>query len=136
MTLLVLLSCKSTSSPDYQDKVQIEDILADIATDFTWENIPGIMEHVHPDYYHKGMYDYQLRELWLDRRAQYELLEISVLNVDISGDYATASMRLTFTTADGSLSYLDPETSGDASYFFYDAGAWKLYGNRQLSKPK
>lgn len=130
------MSCKSVSSPDVQDKAQIEAILYDLATDFCQDNIPGIMEHVHQDYYHKGIYAYQLRELWLDRRAQYELLEISVINIDIVGDYATAFMRLTFTTADGTLSYLDPETNGDASYFFYDAGAWKLYGNRLLSKLK
>lgn len=130
LILLALFACdKDTYS---QDENEIRDIIYDISRDFSWNEIEGIMEHVHPDYLHDGMYDYQLRLLWLDRLANYDLLACAVSFVDIQGDYATVHMVMNFESSQGSYSYPEPETSGDASFFHYDYsyGEWMLYGNQ------
>jgi ketosteroid isomerase-like protein len=129
--LLALLSC-DTDTQD-QDETEIRDIIYDIAHDFSWNDVEGIMAHVHPDFRHNGIYREELRDLWLQRRAQYELLDCEVTQVDVDGDYAVVHMLMTFTSNTGNLSYPEPETQGDASYFRYDLGAWLLYGNQEWS---
>ncbi|HOG31394.1 MAG TPA: hypothetical protein PK802_05855 [Candidatus Cloacimonadota bacterium] len=131
---LFLLSCNLASSPEDMDKIRIEDILKGIARDFCWKDIEGIMKRVHPDYYHKGMYGFQLRGLWQDRMARFDLLDVEVQDIDLAGSRATVSMKLTFTAADSTLSYLEPDTGGDASYFYREDGVWFLCGNQQNMK--
>jgi hypothetical protein len=130
LILPVMFACDEDTST--QDENEIRDIIYDISRDFSWNEIEGIMEHVHPDYLHDGMYDYQLWMLWQDRMADYDLLACDVSYVDIQGDYATVHMVMDFESSDGSYSYPEPETSGDASFFYYDYnyGEWMLYGNQ------
>ncbi|MBW6513317.1 MAG: hypothetical protein K0B87_00980 [Candidatus Syntrophosphaera sp.] len=130
---LALLSCGHNSTDE--DETRIRDIIYDISRDFNWNEIDGIMEHVHPDYLHNGMYDYQLRLLWLDRLAQYDLLSCEVSRVDLNGDLATVHMLMTFEASSAPpLSYSEPETHGDTSFFLYDQGQWRLYGNQLWGK--
>lgn len=133
LLLLALLaaSCGLASSPQELDEGQIKDILYDIESKFNANDIDGLMDHVHSDYYHNSMYGHQLRLRWLDLRARYELLDITDLEVEVEADFATAGMRLTFHSATGDLSYLEPDSVGDISYFYYDDGVWQIIGNRQ-----
>ncbi len=112
---------------------EIRGIIDDIERDFNWQDIEGIMAHVHPDYRHNGMYINELRNLWYQRRANYELLECTVSQVLIEDYYATVFLRLEFFSSGGNLSYEDPQTSGDASYFIYSGGNWQLWGNQELN---
>jgi len=128
LSSLFLASCES--DPTAADEYEIRNIIYDISRDFSWGEINGIMAHVHPDFRHKGMYSAELLQLWQNRRAQYELLDCDVSDVEINYDRATVFMTMTFQSAGATYSYSEPETSGDASYFFYDGGSWQLYGDQ------
>lgn len=78
----------------------------------------------------RGIHSSELRQLWQNRRAQYELLACEVSEVEVDYDRATVFMTMTFQSADGTLSYSEPQTYGDASYFIRDGGIWKLYGDQ------
>lgn len=130
--LLALLSCDAQTQS--QDKAEIENIIYDISRDFNWNDIPGIVAYLHPDYRHNGMQGMQFRELWLNRKTTYELLDFVIHDIAISGDYAIVSMQLSFQTSGEDLVYEEPQTSGDISYFYYDQGEWQLYGNQSLIK--
>lgn len=130
LVLPLLLSCQSSSLS--QEENEIRNIIYDISHDFSWNDIQCIVDHLHPDYRHNGMQSLQFRELWLNRRASFDLLDCDISGVEIQGDYATVHLRLDFQSATDDLSYDDPQTSGDISFFFYDRGAWQLYGNQEL----
>lgn len=129
LLLLALFSCGDNSGNEAE--TLIRDIIYDISRDFNWNEIDGIMDHVHPDYLHNGMYDYQLRILWLNRQAEYDLLSCEVSSVELWDNLATVHMIMTFESSSGPpLSYSEPETHGDASFFLYEQGKWWLYGNQ------
>ncbi len=127
---MALLSSCHLSNPNAVAEKEIRDILYDLSRDFNWKNIGGIMQSVHPDYLHNGMYDNGLRELWLGRMALYDLLTIEVQFIDFSTDYATVHMRLVFESAAWELTLVEPGDSGDVSYFYYSNGSWKIHGNQ------
>ncbi len=128
LSLLLLLACDGSVGD--QAQTEIRDIIYDISRDFSWNDIEGIMAHVHPEYLHNGVYREEFRQLWMQRRAQYQLLDCTVSQVDIQDDHATVHLRLDFTATDGDLSYEDPQTSGDISFFVRDNGVWQIYGNQ------
>ncbi len=131
LALLISSSCNLT--PNGEDEREIRDIIYNISRDFCWNDVNGIMEYVHPDYRHRGMYDDQLRTLWLERRAEYELLQCQVSHIDFEVNYATVHMEMTFQSSTATLNYLEPETNGDASFFYKENGQWQLYGNQLWS---
>jgi hypothetical protein len=131
LIILALLLTSCDPEPYNQDESEIRDIVYDISRDFSWADINGIMEHVHPDYRHNGMYRDELRQLWQNRLGQFQLLSCEVSEVSITGDYATVHMAMTYDSATDTVTYQEPETYGDASYFYYDGYEWTLYGNQE-----
>ncbi len=128
MFTLFLASCET--DPNAAAEYEIRNIIYDISRDFSWGEVDGIMAHVHPDFRHKGMYSAELRQLWLNRRGQYQLLDCEISEVEVNYDRAIVSMTMTFQTANATYSYPEPETYGDASHFIYESGSWQLYGDQ------
>lgn len=131
--LLLIASC-GISSPELADERQIRDILYEISQDYNWGDIDGIMAHASIDYRHDGMQRMQLRQLWLDRMGRYPLLEITELKVTLSGDYATASFKMSLISSDQTVVSREPEDNGDLSFFYHDGVSWKLHGNQEYIK--
>ncbi len=129
LTLLVLAGCDKDTSQ--ADEFELREIVYDISRNFDWNEIGKIMARVHPDYLHNGMYASELRPLWLNRRGQYQLLSCDVTRVEIEYDRATIYMDMHFVSASGDLTYSEPETYGDISYFIRDGGIWQIYGNQK-----
>lgn len=130
LLLLCALFLSSCDPDSAADDYQLRQIIYGISRDFSWGEIEGIMAQVHPDFRHHGMYSAELRQLWQNRRAQYELLSCEVSEIEINYDRATVFMTMTYQSADGTLSYSEPNTYGDASYFYRDGGSWRLYGDQ------
>ncbi len=140
-TLLILIvsaflfhGCDSTD-PNNTSENEIRAAIFEITRDFNWNDVDGIMDLVHTDYLHKGIYRNQLQQLWLDRRALYTNLETTIWSVSLNGDRATVNMRMTFSGPGVPTLILDePQSSGDASYFFQDGQSWVLYGDQGWGK--
>jgi hypothetical protein len=130
---LLLASCDLTS-PEEVAQNEIRDIIYDLSSNFNWKLVDGIMDHAHPDYLHDGMQSFGLRQLWLDRMSQYDLLDCEIQEVEVDGDFALVRMRMTFTSATGELVLDEPQDSGDASYFYNGGNGWRLYGNQLLGR--
>lgn len=125
----MLAGCDRDSSQ--ADEFELREIIYGISHNFDWNEIGKIMALVHPDYLHNGMYGSELRQLWLNRRGQYQLLSCEVRRVEIEYDRATIYMEMHFVSAGAELSYTEPETYGDISYFIRDGGFWQIYGNQK-----
>ncbi|MDY0151936.1 MAG: hypothetical protein RBS43_06645 [Candidatus Cloacimonas sp.] len=133
LLLLGLTNC-GVEDADSIARRDIRDILYDISVDFNLNDIAPIMDHVHLDYLHKGLTSYNFNSLWLDRMAQFNLLEIEILYIEINGDYAIVHSSNKFSSASNSETLNEPEDSGDISYFRRDGGTWQIYGNQLQSK--
>ena len=131
LLMLALGSCESNDSDTIAQR-EIRDILYDISMEFNLKNMSGIMEHLHTEYRHKGMTSYNFNALWLDRMAQYSLLEIEVLYIDLDDDYAVVHSKNKFTSHSETVTLNEPEDSGDISYFKRENGVWYIYGNQRL----
>ena len=131
LLMLALGSCESNDSDTIAQR-EIRDILYDISMEFNLKNISGIMEHLHIKYLHNGMTSYNFNALWLDRMAQYSLLEIEVLYIDLDDDYAVVHSKNKFTSHSETVTLNEPEDSGDISYFKRENGVWYIYGNQRL----
>lgn len=131
LLMLALGSCESNDSDTIAQR-EIRDILYDISMEFNLKNMSGIMEHLHIEYRHKGMTSYNFNALWLDRMAQYSLLEIEVLYIDLDDDYAVVHSKNKFTSHSETVTLNEPEDSGDISYFKRENGVWYIYGNQRL----
>jgi len=78
------------------------------------------------------MTSYNFNDLWLDRMAQYSLLEIEVLYIDLDDDYAVVHSKNKFISHSEPVILNEPEDSGDISYFKRENGVWYIYGNQRL----
>lgn len=134
LTIALMIASCGWNDPQDTAIAEIRDILYDISVNFNFSNIIGITNYVHPDYLHKGMRDWSLRELWLDRMASFSLLSIDYISVQVNGNYAIATMRMTFDSASETLILQEPGDSGDASYFYFDGDKWRLYGDQNYIK--
>ncbi|MDD3464497.1 MAG: hypothetical protein PHH07_03340 [Candidatus Cloacimonetes bacterium] len=130
MLLFALLLASCDPDTTAADEYEIRNIIYGISRDFSWGEVDGIMVQVHPDFRHKGMYSTELRQLWENRRGQYQLLECEISDVEVNYDRATVFMTMTFQSSTSTYSYPEPETFGDASYFIYEGGSWQLYGDQ------
>lgn len=140
LTLLILLAAALfSSSCDWMDedsiaRSEIREIIYDLERNYNWGDITGFMDLHHPDYLHKGRYRWQARDLWLDRMAEYSLMDASVIYIDIDGNYATVNMTIKLMSAEGDQTLHEPAASGDISYFYYDGSKWSIYGNQRWVK--
>lgn len=130
---MITSSC-NWMDPDNSSRTEIREILYNLERNYNWGDITSFMDKHHPDYLHKGRYRWQARELWLDRMAQYSLINISVIYIDIAGDYATVNMTINLMSAEGDQTLHEPANSGDISYFYYDDTKWSIYGNQKWVK--
>jgi len=122
---LFLTSC-DTTSPEELDKNEIIDILDSIQSNFIMNDIDGIMQYYHQDFFHNGdSYNWEIT-IWEVRLNDYNDLIFEDIEIELNGNYATASfiMHLDETSTD------EPsDENGDISYFYRDLGGWKLCGN-------
>ena len=130
---LFLISCDLTSPQD-SAKIEIKDTLYNLGSWFNLKDISSIMTKVDTDYRHNGNLRWNFRELWLDRMAEYSLLSIDGIVISVNGDYATVYMTMNFDAATSSLELIEPEDSGDVSYFHFNGSNWMIYGNQEFVK--
>jgi len=128
--LSMLNSSCGISDPQIGAEQEIRDLIYDVTQAYNWGDIDAIMELVHPEFRHEGMYSLQLRQLWLDRLARFPLLETNVTSVEVNGDYAVAHFSMLFASSTESVLSSEPVDNGDLSYFFYDSGKWQIYGDQ------
>ncbi len=126
---LFLGSCKEDSSDSIAQK-EIRDILYDISVDFNLKNMYGIMDHVHDDYLHRGKIWHHFNNDWLNLMAQFSLLEIEILEIEVQSNKAVVHMRTRFSSVYEQIELNDPEDNGDISYFYRYNGVWMIYGNQ------
>ena len=128
--LSMLNSSCGISDPQIGAEQEIRDLIYDVTQAYNWGDIDAIMELVHPEFRHEGMYSLQLRQLWLDRLARFPLLETNVTSVEVNGDYAVAHFSMLFASSTESVLSSEPVDNGDLSYFFDDSGKWQIYGDQ------
>ncbi|MCB5294914.1 MAG: hypothetical protein RBQ67_04100 [Candidatus Cloacimonadaceae bacterium] len=141
LLLLIILIALSLSSCDTDDdhtlsQKEIRDILYDISLDFQLGNVPGIMDHVHQDYLHKGQFSWHLNQEILDRIGRFQILDIEVVYIEIDGDYAIAHTLDHYSSSTEQYTYQEPEDTGYFSYFYRSKGSWLIYGNQRWFKAK
>jgi len=132
--LAMLLSNCAESNPDSIAQQEIRDILYSLSLDFNMNDVAGIMEYLSTQYLHKGMISYNFNDLWLDRMAQFSLLEIEVLYIEVPDNKAVVHSNNKFTSATENVTLSEPEDSGDISYFIRENGVWRIYGNQHSAK--
>lgn len=124
LILFFSISC-DTTSPEELDKNAILDILDSIQSNFQFYDLDGIMQYYHQYFLHnEDGYDWE-RVIWEIRIADYDELNFENIEIELNGNYATASflMHLDEITTDK-----PSDENGDISYFFYDFESWKLCG--------
>lgn len=132
--LAVLLSSCGESDNDSIAQKEIRDILYNLSLDFNLNDIAGIMEYLSDQYLHKGMIAYHFNDLWLDRMAQFSLLDIEVSYIEFMDNKAVVHSNNKFTSAVENVTLSEPEDSGDISYFIRENGVWRIYGNQLWAK--
>jgi hypothetical protein len=131
LLLVIIAFCACDTNSAILDEEEIRNIIYDISYDFSWNDINGIMEYVHNDFRHNGMYRDELRFLWNERRKRYQLLSCDISQIYIDNEYATVFMTMTYQSATETVSFSEPDTFGDASYYYFDQGRWQIYGNQE-----
>ena len=131
LLLVIIALCACDTHSEILDEEEIRNIIYDISYDFSWNDINGIMEYVHKDFRHNGMYRDELRLLWNERRKRYQLLSCDISQIYIDNEYATVFMTMTYQSATETVSFSEPDTFGDASYYYFDQGRWHIYGNQE-----
>ena len=131
LLLVIIALCACDTHSEILDEEEIRNIIYDISYDFSWNDINGIMEYVHKDFRHNGMYRDELRLLWNERRNRYQLLSCDISQIYIDNEYAIVFMTMTYQSATETVSLSEPDTFGDASYYYFDQGRWQIYGNQE-----
>ena len=107
LLLLIIISlCACDTNSTKPDEEEIRNIIYDISRDFCWNDINGIMEYVHKDFRHNGMYRDELRLLWNERRNKYQLLDCDISQIYIHNEYATVFMTMTYQSATETVTFL------------------------------
>lgn len=125
-----LMSCFDANSSN-TDENQISNILYDIEVAYNNNDFDTFMSYVQSDYLHNNMMAWNLRELWLNRKADYPLLTIDNISVEVNDRLAIASFRITFESASQTLVLNAPSSEGSISYFRYNGDKWLIYGNHR-----
>lgn len=126
MALAIITACDLTEPQSNETLVREQ--LSAFERAFNTKDPAAMMDLVHHGYLHNNLNYWNFNQIWQDRMAQYALLEIREISIVFSGDYATASMRLDFIDPEGGQSYLEPQTNGDISYFYFTGSIWKICG--------
>lgn len=132
---LVLVSCKETTSSNY-DEARINEVLYNIESAYNDHDIDALLLNFSPDFRHDGQNLWEIREMWLDRMAEFSLIDFQDIEIDIHGDLATVSFRMKLISQTQTLYSDEPATHGDLSYFVYEDSDWSILGNQQDSRGK
>jgi hypothetical protein len=125
---ILLVSCFDTNSNN-TDEAQISDILYEMQVAYNTNDFDKFMSFVQNDYFHNNMLAWNLRELWLTRKAEYPLITIDNISVSVDDRLAIATFRMTFESANQTLVLLAPSPAGEISYFRYNGDRWLIFGN-------
>lgn len=133
LILVVSLSSCETSSPKEIAKAEIEEIFEKVRSSYNFGDLPGIMEHFHPNFLHNGD-DYQVEEVvWELRWTQYSTLDFGELDIDLNNDFATVN----FTLYLGDEEFSEPSSeNGDLSYLYNTYNGWMFCGNEFVEEVK
>lgn len=130
--LIILISC-NTTSPEEFDKQSIIEILDSIQSNFNFDDLDGIMQYYHEDFYHDGDdFEWERNTVWFTRLNDFDILDIESIEIEVRGDFATASfiMSLDQTVTD------EPSVeNGDISWFYYDQQNWLVCGEDFILDP-
>lgn len=131
MLFLISISC-DTSSPEELDKNDILDIFDSIQLSFNIDDLDGIMQNFHQDFFHDGDFNWERDVIWVSRLADYNVLLFEDIEINLNGNYATVSFLMNL----DSITFEEPsEDNGDISYFYYDLGSWKVCGEGFSTQP-
>jgi len=129
----MFFSCQDTTSSSY-DETRLNEIMYNIKSAFNDHDIDALMQYYDSAYLHDGQSKWEIREVWLDRMAQYLLIDFQSIEVDVQNDRAMVIFRMKLTNATSVVYSDEPQTNGDLSYFSYDNSDWKVFGNQENSK--
>jgi len=128
--LLLLGGCKGVSDTETVDTTRIENILEAIQTDFNNYQSESIIDYYHEDYLHDGDGLIMAEHIWNERSANYLEMQLTNIEIELDGNFATASFEMHLYGADDEDVFLEPYEHGDFSYFHKDNGVWRIYGNQ------
>lgn len=131
MLVFLFSGCKDPSSS--YDETRINDILYRIESAYNDHDVDALLMYFSPDYLHDGQSNWEIREVWLDRMAEFVLIDFQDIEINIHGDLATVGFRMKLISQTQTLYSDEPATHGDLSYFIYEDSDWKVYGNQDNS---
>ncbi len=129
--IFLWLSGCGTDNKNY-DRMRIEQVLYEVKRAYNMHDIDKLMFNFHYDFLHNGMYKNQVRDLWLDRMAEWQDMDYYQVEIEINGEHAVVSFRLRFESPGDIQFYNEPQDNGDLSYFYYAYGDWRIYGNQKF----
>lgn len=125
----MLSGCKSTSSQDYNVS-RINTILYNVRRAFNEHDIDTLMSHIHLNYLHKGQSRWAIREVWLNRMSNYQIIDFLNVAIFVDGNSARVEFTMKLQNADETVYTNEPNQNGDLSFFIYDNYDWSVYGNQ------
>lgn len=130
LSLIILISCSGTTSPNQVSQYEIEEILENIEDDFNFGDLEGIMSYYHEEFRHNQTNYWEEETIWQLRLTDYNILKFENIEIDLNLPFARASFTMKLTNENGTDTFQEPEDHGDISYFYREDGVWKIYGNQ------
>lgn len=127
--LFLLAGCKDSTSNNY-DETRINEIMYNIKSAYNDNDIDALMQYFHTDYLHNGQSRWEIKEVWLNRKAEFPIIDFQNTELSIHDDIAVVSFRMKLSKSTEDVYSDEPADHGDLSYFIYDNSDWKVYGNQ------
>lgn len=126
---LLFINCQKTTSVDY-DETRINTIFYKLKQAFNDKDINNFMNYFHTDYLHKGQTCWMMREVWLDRMAEYLLIDFQNISISVQNGYAVVTFTMKLQKENQTVFSDEPAAHGDISYFIHDNYDWSVYGDQ------
>jgi len=126
---LLFINCQKTTSVDY-DETRINTIFYKLKQAFNDKDINNFMNYFHTDYLHKGQTRWMMREVWLDRMAEYLLIDFQNISISVQNSNAVVTFTMKLQKENQTVFSDEPAAHGDISYFIYDNYDWSVYGDQ------
>ena len=101
---------------------------------FNDHDIDRLMSYINTGYLHKGQSRWEIREVWLDRMAEFLIIDFQNICIEVHDDRAVVSFTMKLQNQTESVYSTEPERHGDLSYFIYVNNIWWVYGNQLYYK--
>jgi len=131
--VLVTTGCQHSTHLNYAE-TRINDILYNIRQAFNNHDIDALMTYFHYDYLHDGYNKWEIEQVWLDRMAEYLLIDFQNVQIDVYRDEAVVSFTMKLQNQTEAVYYTEPAAHGDLSFFYHNNYDWYVYGNRHYYK--